>query len=81
MGYHAAFTVALVDVASDAEPEDCACPCGGETFEVAVGFALRDGGDVKWVSVGLRCTIDGTLGVYADWKIDYSPTTALFDRV
>jgi hypothetical protein len=69
------------DTAEVAVPEECACPCGGETFQVAVGFALRDDGDVRWVSVGLRCTTDGTLGVYADWKIDYSPTNALFEKV
>jgi hypothetical protein len=62
----------------DASPEECACPCGGEEFELAVGYALRDGGDVRWVSVGARCIRDGTLGVYADWKIDYGPTDHLF---
>ncbi|MGW9196700.1 hypothetical protein [Micromonospora chersina] len=61
----------------DADPEECACPCGGETFQVAVGFTLRTGGEVRWVSVGLRCARDGTLGVYIDWKIDYSPTHQL----
>ncbi len=68
------------DVGDDAEPEECACPCGREAFELAVGYALRDDGDIRWVSVGARCTADGTLGVYADWKIDYSPTDHLFDR-
>jgi hypothetical protein len=29
---------------------------------------------VRWISLGLRCVQDGTLGVYADWKVDYSPT-------
>ncbi|MDG4782986.1 hypothetical protein O7614_25300 [Micromonospora sp. WMMD961] len=62
------------DYWQDADPEECACPCGGEAFQVAVGFALRTDGEVRWVSVGLRCTEDGTLGVYTDWKIDYSPT-------
>jgi hypothetical protein len=65
----------------DADPGDAACPCGGEIFNVAVGFALRDDGDVRWVYVGLRCTKDGILGVYADWKIDFSPTVHLLDRV
>jgi hypothetical protein len=40
---------------------------------VAVGFSLRDGGDVRWISIGLRCLTDNTLGVYADWKINYGP--------
>lgn len=46
-------------------------------FTVGVGFALRDDGDVRWISIGLLCVQDGTLGVYADWKIDYSPTDHL----
>jgi hypothetical protein len=65
----------------DAEPGEVACPCGCDVFKVAVGFALRDGGDVKWVYVGLWCTADGTLGVYTDWKIDYSPTSGLLTSV
>jgi hypothetical protein len=54
---------------------------GNETFEMAVGFAALADGDVRWVSIGLRCVGDGILGVYTDWKIDYSPTAHLFDRV
>ncbi|MFI5896109.1 alpha/beta fold hydrolase [Actinoplanes sp. NPDC051513] len=40
---------------------------------------LRAGADreVRWISIGLRCLTDGTLGVYADWKIDYTPTAHL----
>ncbi|MEV4842249.1 hypothetical protein AB0K20_03355 [Micromonospora matsumotoense] len=57
--------------------ESCACPCGGEEFAVAVGYALFDDGEVRWISVGLRCLNDGTLGVYADTKIDYSPSRYL----
>ncbi|MFC7550518.1 hypothetical protein [Plantactinospora sp. GCM10030261] len=70
-----------LDVAEDADPGDAACPCGGERFDVAVGFALREDGEVRWVSVALRCTADGALGVYADWKIDYSPSGHLMARV
>lgn len=62
------------DVADDAEPEEAVCPCGGEVFDVAVGSALRDEGDVRWVSVGLRCRLDGVLGCYGDWKINHGPT-------
>ena len=61
----------------EAELEEAQCPCGGELFEPAVGFALRDTGEVRWVYVALRCVADGVLGVYADWKIDYSPTDHL----
>ena len=69
------------DVDDEAEPDDAACPCGNETFQVAVGFAAVADGEVRWVSIGLRCLRDGILGVYTDWKIDYAPTTHLFDRV
>lgn len=65
----------------DADPGEAACPCGGEQFEVGVGFALRDDGDVRWVYVSGRCVECGILGVYADWKIDYSPTSQLFSAV
>jgi hypothetical protein len=48
----------------DAHPEECACPCGGEEFELAVGFGMVDvanaegsrvGREVKWVGIGARC--------------------------
>lgn len=65
------------DFLDDAEVEAAACPCGHEQFDVAVGYALFDDGEVRWVSVGLRCQRDGLLGVYADWKIDYSPSRHL----
>jgi hypothetical protein len=69
------------DVDDEADSDGAGCPCGNETFEVAVGFATRADGDVRWVSVGARCVSDGILGAYTDWKIDYSPTAHLFDRV
>ncbi|MEV6305336.1 hypothetical protein AB0M02_38390 [Actinoplanes sp. NPDC051861] len=60
--------------------DNCACPCGGEEFAVAVGFALTDDGEVYWMSVGLRCLTDGTLGVYAETKIDYLPSRHLLTQ-
>jgi hypothetical protein len=48
---------------------------------MAVGFALHDDGEVRWISVGLRCLADdNTLGVYADWKVNYSPSGHLVSR-
>ncbi len=67
------------DVADEEDGDEAGCPCGGETFEIAVGYALCNDGDVRWVSVGMRCLTDGACGVYTDWKIDYSPTGHLFD--
>ncbi|GLW90460.1 hypothetical protein [Actinokineospora globicatena] len=63
-----------------AEPGECECPCGGGTFAVAVGFAEYADGEIRWVSVGLRCLTDDTVGVYTDWKIDYSPSRHLLDH-
>lgn len=37
------------DFVEDADLGDAACPCGGEVFNVAAGFALHDDGDVRWV--------------------------------
>lgn len=69
------------DIETDASPEDAACPCGNETFQVACGFSLLESGEVQWVYVALRCTRDGVLGVYTDWKFDYEPSTQLFEQV
>jgi hypothetical protein len=64
----------------DAELGECDCVCGGETFEVAVGFAMA-GDDVRWVTVGLRCLTDDVLGVILDWKIDARPSAHLLAGV
>ncbi|HEY7484040.1 MAG TPA: hypothetical protein VH912_06210 [Streptosporangiaceae bacterium] len=64
-----------------AEPEPVVCPCGGDRHELAVAFSMRANGDVRWVSVGQRCTRDGVLGCPADWKIDYAPSGDLLERV
>jgi len=69
------------DYAKDAAPTSVTCPCGGTVFNVAIGFATRDDGSVKWVYNGLRCIKDGTLGVYGDWKIDEDSADDLFGRV
>lgn len=65
----------------DDEPGAACCPCGGEEFEAAVAFSLGADGEVRWVTVGLRCTRDGFCGIYADWKIDYGPTGHLLALV
>jgi hypothetical protein len=75
-----AFVADSEDYWSDVEAGDAACPCGGEDFEAAVAFSLRDDGEVRWVTVGLCCTKDGEPGVYADWKIDYSPSAHLLNQ-
>jgi hypothetical protein len=38
---------------ADAELSECACPCGGEQFEITVGVSLYDGSeDVRWLYLG-----------------------------
>ena len=70
-----AFIADSADYWEEEEVGDCTCPCGGTTFAVGLGLAMReDGVDVRWISVGLRCLTDGRLGVYADWKISYGPS-------
>ena len=69
------------DYLDEAELGEAACPCGGATFEAAVGFATREDGSIRWVYLALRCVPDGVLGVYADWKIDYPPSDHLYDQV
>jgi hypothetical protein len=60
-------------------PEAVVCPCGSDRFESAAGFSFVDDGEVRWVSVGIRCVQDGTLGCPADWKIRYGPSRHLLD--
>ena len=76
-----AFLADSAEVWVDAEPGSAECPCGGDEFEAAVAFSLTADGSVRWVTVGLRCLRDGALGVYADWKIDYTPTDHLLRAV
>lgn len=81
---HCAADVLMLDSAdtiADAELGEAVCPCDGDRFEIAVGFALRADGEVEWLYVGLRCVADGTLGVYVDWGIDYTPSTQLLSQV
>lgn len=65
----------------DDEPGAAGCPCGGEEFGAAVAFTLGGDLSVRRVTLGLRCVADGFSAVYADWKIDYSPTDHLLTMV
>lgn len=70
----------------DAEPEAWTCTeCGAKTCNLGVGFSLYEPeegeeADVRWVSVGERCTACGTLGCYVDWKIGYGPSLHLLGQ-
>ena len=69
------------EVVAAAAPAPVSCPCGHATFDLAAGFAFREGGEVRWVSVGARCRADGVLGSPAGWKISYGPTDHLLSAV
>ena len=68
------------DYWDEAEPEPCICLCGESTLELGVAFSLRKDGEVRWITVGQRCTSCGILGSPVDWKIDYSPTDHLIEN-
>jgi hypothetical protein len=76
-----AFIADSEDYAADADLQPVSCVCGGAEFQLAVGFAFREGGDVRWITLGLRCVQCGVLGSPADWKIDYSPTDHLLAQI
>ena len=57
------------------------CPCKGRIFNLCSGFAMRDSGqDIKWITVGCRCTNCGTLGAFVDLKISESPSLQFLDQ-
>jgi hypothetical protein len=72
-----AFIADSEDTWANARPRWCKCPCGSDDFAVAVGFSLREGGDVRWVTVGNRCAKCGILGSFADWRVNYGPSDHL----
>ena len=69
------------EMAQDAALVPIVCPCGGTTYQVAAGFAVRENGVARWVYIGLRCATDGTLGAPADWPVDHTPADRLFSTV
>jgi hypothetical protein len=71
---------------SEAEPEQWVCTeCGNHECNLSVAFSLYDEEDrrrdVRWVSVGSRCTKCGTLGSFVDWKVAYGPSDHLLNQV
>jgi hypothetical protein len=66
----------------EAELGECACPCGGEEFEITVGVSLyEDSEDVRWLYVGCRCPECGLTAVYGDWKNEFNGYKELLKRV
>lgn len=69
---------------ADAEPEPWVCiECNSTDANVGIGFAMYadEPTEVKWIYVGCRCSKCGILGCFAGWKIGYSPSAQLLDRV
>ena len=70
----------------DADPKEWSCTeCGSQQCNLGVGFSLHeleDGRrDVRWISIGQRCTNCGTLSSLVDWKVNYGPSDQLLDQV
>ena len=66
----------------EAELQECACPFGGEDFEITVGVSLYDeGDDVRWLYLGCRCPKCGLTAVYGDWKNEFNGYRELLARV
>jgi len=76
-----AFICDSEEVSEDASLKKVRCKCKKDVFELAVGFSLRDTGEIRWITVGARCVSCGMLGSYVDWKIDYAPTDHLYSLV
>lgn len=67
---------------ADAELAECACPCGGDQFEVTAGVSLYGRTeDVRWLYLGCRCVACGLVAVYGDWKCEYEGYRGLLERV
>ena len=70
----------------DAQPQSWTCTeCQCRTCNLTVGFSLHEKEkgqqpDVRWVSVGQRCTNCGTLGSFVNWKVGYGPSYQLLDQ-
>lgn len=65
---------------ASSRPTTRLCLCGEKECNLAVGYALRDSGDVRWVNVGSRCVACGMLGAFVDWGISEAGTAALAER-
>jgi hypothetical protein len=66
----------------DADLEECACPCGGEEFEIT-GNRRRASGRLRCPRRGTRrrCPACGLTAVYGDWKNEFNGYRDLLARV
>ena len=64
------------------DPEDFTCTeCVSKRANIGVGFSTYDDGEVRWLYVGVRCAGCGVLGCFTGWKVAYSPSRHLLERV
>ena len=62
---------------AEAAPRRNRCPCRRTHNEIAVGFAFRADGDVRWIMIGVHCVHCRVLTGPAEWKSVRSPTEYL----
>ncbi len=66
----------------EAQPEECACPCGKERFEITIGVSLYDDSrDMRWLYLGCRCPGCGLTAVYGDWKNEFEGYEEFLSRI
>jgi hypothetical protein len=75
------FVCDSAEIADQSLLEPVTCVCGSSEFDVGVAFSHHPGGEVRWISVGVRCVECGVLGCPVEWEIDYAPTTHLYALV
>jgi hypothetical protein len=66
---------------SEVQAERWRCECGNDTAELGTAFSLKSDGEVRWITLGQRCTSCGLLDAAVDWKIDYGPSSHLLGQV
>jgi hypothetical protein len=65
----------------DEAAEPVECPCGNDTFAVAVAYSIYQGDqDVRAVSIGVRCLGDRVLGAPSEWNHRTHPSRYLLDE-
>ena len=69
------------EFAEDAALQEMTCVCGQRAFDLGVAFSPRADGNVRWISVGVRCVACGVLGCPVEWEVDYAPTPPLYEQV
>jgi hypothetical protein len=66
----------------EARPVEWTCiECSSKIVNVGVGFSLYEDGEIRWLYVGERCTQCQNLGCVTQWKVAYSPSRQLLEKV